>query len=231
MLATPSIFGLSEARLRTFTGFRPFFSGRRCLQKAPLCETYEKPWENQCFWVLSGRHGVLSAPSLGGVGTARGRPRGSQRGAWRLHLRLEWALGGFWGHLGPIFAPFRHPFGAFFVLSVFVSSRFACSRFALYVSENPQKIFVISIRVNVRENGRAAAWEIVRRILGRMFGTARKHAVGRRLGRLFGECFANTLENVRETAWRKTAGICPSKASLIGLLWFLGVACNVDHMI
>ena len=23
--------------------FRPFFSGRRCLQKAPLCETYEKP--------------------------------------------------------------------------------------------------------------------------------------------------------------------------------------------
>ena len=87
--------------------FRPFFSGRRCLQKAPLCETYEKPQENQCFWPLSGRHGVLSGASLGVVGTARGRPRGSQRGAWRLHLRLEWALGGFWGHLGPIFVPFR----------------------------------------------------------------------------------------------------------------------------
>jgi hypothetical protein len=169
---------------------------------------------------------------LGVVGIARGRPRGSQRGVWRLHLRLEWALGGFWGHLGPIFAPFRHPFGAFFVLSVFVSSRFACSRFALCVSENLQKNFChkdpgqcsrewsCGCLGNCSEN----TWQNVRH-------SARKHAVGRRLGRLLGECFANTLENVRETAWRKTTGTCPSKASLIGMLWFLGVACNVDHMI
>ena len=147
------------------------------------------------FLVLSGRHGVLSGASLGVVGTARGRPRGSQRGVWRLHLRLEWALGGFWGHLGPIFAPFRYPFGAFFVLSVFVSSRFACSRFPLYVSENPQKIFVIKIRVNVRENGRAAAWEIYRRLPGRMFGTV--------LGSMqSGEGSGDCLENASRIHWK-----------------------------
>ena len=132
---------------------------------------------------------------MGVVGTARGRPRGSQRGVWRLHLRLEWALGGFWGHLGPIIAPFRHPFGAFFVLSVFVSSRFACSRFALYVSENPQKIFVIKIRVNVRENGRAAAWEIDRKIFGRIFGTV---LGSMQLGEGSGDC----LENASRTLWK-----------------------------
>ena len=73
--------------------------------------------------------GVLPGASLGALGAAWGCPVDSQRGAWGLHLCLGWALGNFWGHLGPddgpwgsIFAPFLAPFGACFDVFIVVGS-------------------------------------------------------------------------------------------------------------
>ena len=137
-------------------------------------------------------------------------------------------LGPPWSHLCSfsasfwcIFRPFRVRFLSFRVLSFrLVRMRESAANFCHEDPGQCSREWSCGCLGNCSEN----TWQNVRH-------SSRKHAVGRRLGKLFGECFANTLENVRETAWRKTTGTCPSKTSLIGLLWFLGVACNVDHMI
>jgi hypothetical protein len=57
--------------------------------------------KNQWFWPLLVLLGVLPGAFLGALGADWGRPGGSQRGVWRLHLCLDALWGAFGATLGP----------------------------------------------------------------------------------------------------------------------------------